>query len=123
MMSTAARASRARAASGWNAGRCRWTPTTPMPSLLTLTDVMGTGTTRRETKVAPGKTVAVVGGGAVGLCGVIASKRLGADRISRQQLRGRSGRSRGHRCRARARRGRGRARQLTENGRTRYSNA
>jgi threonine dehydrogenase-like Zn-dependent dehydrogenase len=32
-------------------------------------------------KVGPGKTVAVVGDGAVGLCGVIASKRLGAERI------------------------------------------
>jgi threonine dehydrogenase-like Zn-dependent dehydrogenase len=31
--------------------------------------------------VGPGKTVAVVGDGAVGLCGVIAAKRLGADRI------------------------------------------
>src|SRR5205814_634182 len=29
----------------------------------------------------PGKTVAVVGDGAVGLCGVIAAKRLGADQI------------------------------------------
>jgi threonine dehydrogenase-like Zn-dependent dehydrogenase len=32
-------------------------------------------------KVGPGKTVAVVGDGAVGLCGVIASKRLDAKRI------------------------------------------
>jgi hypothetical protein len=31
--------------------------------------------------VGPGKTVAVVGDGAVGLCGVIASKRLGAEQI------------------------------------------
>jgi threonine dehydrogenase-like Zn-dependent dehydrogenase len=31
--------------------------------------------------VAPGRTVAVVGDGAVGLCGVIAAKRLGAERI------------------------------------------
>jgi threonine dehydrogenase-like Zn-dependent dehydrogenase len=31
--------------------------------------------------VAPGKTVAVVGDGAVGLCGVIAARRLGADQI------------------------------------------
>jgi threonine dehydrogenase-like Zn-dependent dehydrogenase len=53
-----------------------------MPSLLTLTDVMGTGHHAAVTaKVGPGKTVAVVGDGAVGLCGVIASKRLGADRI------------------------------------------
>ncbi len=53
-----------------------------MPSLLTLTDVMGTGHhAALVAKVGPGKTVAVVGDGAVGLCGVIASKRLDADRI------------------------------------------
>ena len=53
-----------------------------MPSLLALTDVMGTGHHAAvEARVGPGKTVAVVGDGAVGLCGVIASKRLGADRI------------------------------------------
>jgi threonine dehydrogenase-like Zn-dependent dehydrogenase len=53
-----------------------------MPSLLTLTDVMGTGHHAAVTaKVGLGKTVAVVGDGAVGLCGVIASKGLGADRI------------------------------------------
>jgi threonine dehydrogenase-like Zn-dependent dehydrogenase len=53
-----------------------------MPSLLTLTDVMATGHhAALSAEVAPGKTVAVVGDGAVGLCGVIAAKRLGADRI------------------------------------------
>jgi threonine dehydrogenase-like Zn-dependent dehydrogenase len=53
-----------------------------MPSLLTLSDVMGTGHHAAVTaKVGPGKTIAVVGDGAVGLCGVIASKRLGAARI------------------------------------------
>lgn len=53
-----------------------------MPSLLTLTDVMGTGHhAARAAKVAPGKTVAVVGDGAVGLCGVIAARRLGAEQI------------------------------------------
>ena len=53
-----------------------------MPSLLTLTDVMGTGHHAAvSARVAPGKTVAVVGDGAVGLCGVIAAKRLGAERI------------------------------------------
>lgn len=53
-----------------------------MPSLLTLTDVMGTGHhAALAAKVAPGKTVAVVGDGAVGLCGVIAARRLGAERI------------------------------------------
>jgi threonine dehydrogenase-like Zn-dependent dehydrogenase len=53
-----------------------------MPSLLALTDVMGTGHhAALAANVGPGKTVAVVGDGAVGLCGVIASKRLGADQI------------------------------------------
>src|SRR5882757_1628415 len=53
-----------------------------MPSLLTLTDVMGTGHhAARAAKVSPGKIVAVVGDGAVGLCGVIASRRLGAEHI------------------------------------------
>jgi threonine dehydrogenase-like Zn-dependent dehydrogenase len=53
-----------------------------MPSLLALTDVMGTGHHAAvAAKVGPGRTVAVVGDGAVGLCGVIASKRLGAERI------------------------------------------
>ncbi|MBV9209528.1 MAG: zinc-dependent alcohol dehydrogenase family protein [Acidobacteria bacterium] len=53
-----------------------------LPSLLTLSDVMGTGHHAAITaKVAPGKTVAVVGDGAVGLCGVIAARRLGAEQI------------------------------------------
>src|SRR3954452_5572116 len=53
-----------------------------MPSLLTLSDVMGTGHHAAVVaKVGPGKNVAVVGDGAVGLCGVIAAKRLGAERI------------------------------------------
>ena len=53
-----------------------------MPSLLTLADVMGTGHHAAVTaRVPPGKTAAVVGDGAVGLCGVIAAKRLGAERI------------------------------------------
>src|SRR5437870_9998535 len=53
-----------------------------MPSLLTLADVMGTGHHAAVVaKVAPGKSVAVVGDGAVGLCGVIAAKRLGAEQI------------------------------------------
>ena len=53
-----------------------------MPSLLTLSDVMGTGHhAALAAKVGPGKTAAVVGDGAVGLCGVIAAKRLGAERI------------------------------------------
>jgi len=53
-----------------------------MPSLLTLSDVMGTGHHAAvAADVGPGKTAAVVGDGAVGLCGVIAAKRLGAERI------------------------------------------
>jgi threonine dehydrogenase-like Zn-dependent dehydrogenase len=53
-----------------------------MPSLLTLSDVMGTGHHAAvAAKVGPGKTVAVVGDGAVGLCGVIAARRLGAEQI------------------------------------------
>lgn len=53
-----------------------------MPSLLTLSDVMGTGHhAALAAQVGPGKTVAVVGDGAVGLCGVIAAKRLGAEQI------------------------------------------
>lgn len=53
-----------------------------MPSLLTLSDVMGTGHHAAVVaKAGPGKTVAVIGDGAVGLCGVIAAKRLGAERI------------------------------------------
>ena len=53
-----------------------------MPSLLTLSDVMGTGHhAALAARVEPGKIVAVVGDGAVGLCGVIAARRLGAERI------------------------------------------
>ncbi|MET0646552.1 MAG: alcohol dehydrogenase catalytic domain-containing protein, partial [Pyrinomonadaceae bacterium] len=53
-----------------------------MPSLLTLSDVMGTGHhAELAAKVAPGRSVAVVGDGAVGLCGVIAAQRLGAEQI------------------------------------------
>jgi threonine dehydrogenase-like Zn-dependent dehydrogenase len=53
-----------------------------MPSLLTLSDVMGTGHHAAVVAgVGPGKTVAVVGDGAVGLCAVIAARRLGAEQI------------------------------------------
>lgn len=53
-----------------------------MGSLLTLSDVMGTGHhAARVARVGRGKRVAVIGGGAVGLCGVLASKRLGAEQI------------------------------------------
>jgi len=51
-------------------------------SLLTLSDVMGTGHHAAVTaRVGRGKKVAVVGDGAGGLCGVIAAKRLGAEQI------------------------------------------
>ena len=53
-----------------------------MPSLLALSDVMGTGHhAARAARVKTGHTVAVVGDGAVGLCGVIAARRLGAEQI------------------------------------------
>jgi len=53
-----------------------------IPSLLTLSDVMGTGHHAAATaRVSRGKKVAVIGDGAVGLCGVIAAKRLGAEQI------------------------------------------
>jgi threonine dehydrogenase-like Zn-dependent dehydrogenase len=53
-----------------------------MPSLLTLSDVMGTGHHAAVVaKVAPGKRAAVVGDGAVGLCAVIAARRLGAEQV------------------------------------------
>ena len=53
-----------------------------MPSLLTLSDVMGTGHHAAvSAKVSAGKKAAVVGDGAVGLCGVIAARRLGAEQI------------------------------------------
>jgi len=53
-----------------------------MPGLLTLSDVMGTGHHAALcADVRRGRKVAVVGDGAVGLCGVIAAKRLGAEQI------------------------------------------
>src|SRR5213594_4049673 len=53
-----------------------------MPALLTLSDVMGTGHHAAvAARVGPGKTAAVVGDGAVGLCAVIAARRLGAEEI------------------------------------------
>jgi len=51
-------------------------------SLLTLSDVMATGHHAAVSGgVRPGDTVAVVGDGAVGLSAILASRRLGADRI------------------------------------------
>jgi threonine dehydrogenase-like Zn-dependent dehydrogenase len=53
-----------------------------VPSLLALSDVMGTGWhAALRAGVRPGQTVVVVGDGAVGLCGVLAASRLGAERV------------------------------------------
>jgi threonine dehydrogenase-like Zn-dependent dehydrogenase len=53
-----------------------------MRSLVALSDVMCTGHHAAVSAgVRPGSVVAVVGDGAVGLCAVIAARRLGADRI------------------------------------------
>jgi threonine dehydrogenase-like Zn-dependent dehydrogenase len=53
-----------------------------IPSLLTLSDVMGTGWFAAvAANVQPGMTVAVVGDGAVGLLGVLSARQLGAERI------------------------------------------
>ena len=53
-----------------------------VPSLLAASDVLGTGWFGADAAaVGPGKTVAVVGDGAVGLCAVLAAKQLGAERI------------------------------------------
>ncbi|MEV4202157.1 zinc-dependent alcohol dehydrogenase family protein [Micromonospora globbae] len=62
------------------------TPDTPpddlIPSLLAASDVLGTGWFGAvAAEVGPGKTVAVVGDGAVGLLAVLAARQLGAERI------------------------------------------
>ena len=65
-----------------------------IPSLLAASDVLGTGWFAAvAAEAGPGKTVAVVGDGAVGLLGVLAARQLGAERViamsrhaSRQQL-------------------------------------
>jgi threonine dehydrogenase-like Zn-dependent dehydrogenase len=65
-----------------------------LPSLLTTSDVLGTGWFAADAaNVKPGSTVAVVGDGAVGLLGVLSAKQMGAERIiamsrheKRQQL-------------------------------------
>jgi threonine dehydrogenase-like Zn-dependent dehydrogenase len=61
-------------------------PTQPeaalLPSLLSLSDVMGTGHhVALSAQVKRGDSVVVVGDGAVGLCAIIAAKRLGAEQI------------------------------------------
>ena len=74
------------------------TPAVPtpaeVPALLALADVLPTGWhAATSARVGPGDTVAVVGDGAVGLCGVLAARQMGAERIiamsrhaSRQEL-------------------------------------
>ena len=62
------------------------TPAVPsdelIPGLLATSDVLGTGWFGADAAaVEPGKTVVVVGDGAVGLCAVLAAKQLGAERI------------------------------------------
>ncbi|MGH6670441.1 MAG: zinc-dependent alcohol dehydrogenase family protein [Xanthobacteraceae bacterium] len=53
-----------------------------LPSLLTLSDVMGTGWFAADAaNVKPGGTVVVVGDGAVGLLGILSAKQMGAGRI------------------------------------------
>jgi threonine dehydrogenase-like Zn-dependent dehydrogenase len=53
-----------------------------VPSLLAASDVLGTGWFGAvAAEAGPGKTVAVVGDGAVGLLAVLAAKQLGAERI------------------------------------------
>ncbi len=53
-----------------------------IPSLLAASDVLGTGWFAAvAAEVGPGKTVAVVGDGAVGLLGILAARELGAERI------------------------------------------
>jgi threonine dehydrogenase-like Zn-dependent dehydrogenase len=53
-----------------------------VPSLLAASDVLGTGWFAAvAAEVGPGKTVAVVGDGAVGLLGILAARELGAERI------------------------------------------
>lgn len=65
-----------------------------LPSLLAVSDVLGTGWFAADAaNVKPGSTVVVVGDGAVGLLGVLSAKQMGAERIiamsrheSRQKL-------------------------------------
>lgn len=62
------------------------TPAAPtpeqLPSLLAASDVLGTGWfAADEAGAAPGKTIVVVGDGAVGLGAIIGAKHLGADGV------------------------------------------
>ena len=54
----------------------------PVPSMLTVSDVMGTGWFAADAaNTRPGTTVVVVGDGAVGLLAVLSAKQMGAERI------------------------------------------
>src|SRR3954466_13278411 len=82
----------------WADGTLVATPEIPshdlLPSLLTISDVLGTGWFAADAaNVKPGSTAVVVGDGAVGLLGVLSAKQMGAERIiamsrhdKRQQL-------------------------------------
>jgi threonine dehydrogenase-like Zn-dependent dehydrogenase len=82
----------------WADGTLVATPEVPddrhVPGLLAASDVLGTGWFGAvAAEAGPGKTVVVVGDGAVGLLAVLAAKELGAERIiavsrheSRQEL-------------------------------------
>src|SRR5438874_8649239 len=69
-------------------------PDALLPSLLTTSDVLGTGWFAADAaNVKPGSTVVVVGDGAVGLLAVLSAKQMGAEQIiamsrheSRQKL-------------------------------------
>lgn len=53
-----------------------------IPSLLAASDVLGTGWFAADAAEAgPGKTVVVIGDGAVGLCAILAARQMGAERI------------------------------------------
>jgi len=53
-----------------------------LPSLLTVSDVLGTGWFAADAaNVKPGSTTVVVGDGAVGLLGVLSAKQMGSERI------------------------------------------
>jgi threonine dehydrogenase-like Zn-dependent dehydrogenase len=57
-------------------------PANMIPNLLAISDVLGTGWFAAvAADVQPGKTVVVVGDGAVGLLGVLAARQLGAERV------------------------------------------
>lgn len=74
-------------------------PSDLIPSFLAASDVLGTGWFAAEAaNVKPGKTVVVVGDGAVGLLGVLSAKQMGAERIiamSRHEMRQRLARELG----------------------------